>query len=95
MTSMRQAELATPTSSTGRSRPGWRPAIDPERCTGCGWCVASCEPHVLALEAIEWRKRSVLQDALRCTGCSDCAVTCPFHAITMVRASRTELTSRD
>ncbi|MDI3380374.1 4Fe-4S dicluster domain-containing protein [Xenophilus aerolatus] len=74
---------------------GWQPAIDPARCTGCGWCVASCEPHVLALEAVEWRKRSVLQDAARCTGCSDCAVTCPFHAITMVRAPRAGLMPRD
>ncbi|MBS0429761.1 MAG: 4Fe-4S dicluster domain-containing protein [Proteobacteria bacterium] len=92
---MRNAKPAIPTSPTARSRPGWRPAIDPGRCTGCGWCVASCEPHVLALEAFGWRKRSVLQDAAPCTGCSDCALTCPFHAITMVRASRTELTPRD
>lgn len=92
---MHQGKLATPTSSTPRVRPGWEPAIDPDRCTGCGWCVAACAPHVLALEASEWRKRSRLQDATRCTGCSDCAVTCPFHAITMVRASRTDLTPRD
>ncbi|HQD16194.1 MAG TPA: 4Fe-4S binding protein, partial [Ottowia sp.] len=24
------------------------PRIDPARCTGCGWCVAVCEPHVLS-----------------------------------------------
>lgn len=25
------------------------PAIDPVRCTGCGWCVGVCPPHVLSL----------------------------------------------
>ncbi|MBH2019830.1 MAG: 4Fe-4S binding protein [Burkholderiales bacterium] len=23
------------------------PAINPAHCTGCGWCVAVCPPHVL------------------------------------------------
>ena len=64
-------------------RPGWLPAIDADRCTGCGWCVAVCESHVLALETVHWRKRSGLLDAAACTGCSLCAVRCPFHAITM------------
>lgn len=26
------------------------PVIDPARCTGCGWCVAVCPPHVLSLQ---------------------------------------------
>lgn len=64
-------------------RPGWRPDIDPARCTGCGRCVAVCEPHVLSLEVDHWRKHATLDDPGRCTGCSDCAVICPFHAITM------------
>ena len=41
------------------------------------------------------REKPTFVDWAACTGCSDCAVTCPFHAITMVRASRTKLTSRD
>ena len=24
------------------------PEINPDRCTGCGWCVAVCPPHVLS-----------------------------------------------
>ncbi|MGJ7611311.1 MULTISPECIES: ATP-binding protein [unclassified Variovorax] len=64
-------------------RPGWRPDVNTARCTGCGWCVAACDLHLLSLEATGWRKSSVLHHADQCTGCSDCAVTCPFHVITM------------
>ncbi|WP_440106037.1 ATP-binding protein [Acidovorax sp. BL-A-41-H1] len=65
------------------------PRIDPARCTGCGWCVAVCGPHVLSLQVLgegRWGpKRSQLHDAGGCTGCALCAMRCPFHAISMVR----------
>ncbi len=76
------------------------PAIDPARCTGCGWCVAVCAPHVLSLQVLAqaqgtgiepsaWGpKRSHLDDAAGCTGCALCAVRCPFDAIAMVRTGR-------
>ena len=74
------------------------PAIDTARCTGCGWCVAACPPHVLSLQvqaptppqggAPGWGpKRSQLHDAGDCTGCAKCAVRCPFDAIRMVRTA--------
>jgi MinD superfamily P-loop ATPase len=59
------------------------PKIDTERCTGCGRCVATCEPRLLSLEVVRWKKFSVLHELDRCTGCSLCAVSCPFHAIAM------------
>ena len=63
------------------------PDIDPGRCTGCGRCVAACEPRVLSLETgPDWRKTAVLHDRDACTGCSLCAHRGPFDAITM-RAS--------
>jgi ferredoxin len=62
------------------------PDIDPARCTGCGWCVAACPPHVLSLEPTGWTKKSVLHDPAGCTGCAKCAVRCPFDAITMRKA---------
>jgi ferredoxin len=68
------------------ARPGWLPIVDPARCTGCGWCVAACDLHLLSLEVVQWRKTSTLHDADQCTGCSDCAVTCPFRAISMHKA---------
>ncbi|MDM0047665.1 4Fe-4S dicluster domain-containing protein [Variovorax sp. J22R115] len=70
----------------GRSaRPGWQPDVDAARCTGCGWCVAACDLHLLCLEVVDWKKYSTLAAADLCTGCSDCAVKCPFHAISMRR----------
>lgn len=68
-----------------RCPPKALPAIDPERCTGCGWCVAVCAPHVLSLQTQGWEKRSHLDDAAACTGCALCAVRCPFGAIAMQR----------
>ncbi|MEW6479962.1 ATP-binding protein [Hydrogenophaga sp.] len=62
------------------------PVIDPTRCTGCGWCVGVCPPHVLSLQAAPgWQKKSTLHDADGCTGCALCAVRCPFDAIAMRR----------
>jgi len=65
------------------SRPVPKPDIDTARCTGCGWCVPTCDLHLLSLERQGWEKFSVLSDAEACTGCSKCAVRCPFGAITM------------
>ncbi len=70
-------------------RPAVRlPLVDSERCTGCGRCVAACDPRVLSLETMpDWRKSAVLHQADGCTGCSLCALRCPFDAITMRRPS--------
>lgn len=67
------------------------PQIDLQRCTGCGWCVGVCPPHVLSLQALDTApgapKRSTLHDAPACTGCALCALRCPFDAIRMVRSA--------
>lgn len=63
----------------------WLPRIDTPRCTGCGWCVAACPPHVLSLQVDGWRKHSVLHDEPGCTGCRKCERRCPFGVISMVR----------
>lgn len=84
---MSRPELPVPAEAPGRPqglrRSGRLPDIDPQRCTGCGRCVAACEPHVLSLELVRWKKSAVLHAPDRCTGCSLCAVKCPFHAIAM------------
>jgi ferredoxin len=59
------------------------PTIDAARCSGCGRCIAACQPGLIAFERRGWRKISVLQDEERCTGCSKCDAMCPIGAITM------------
>jgi ferredoxin len=82
----RQRQLAgRPTIRPMTPAPKALPAIDPARCTGCGWCVGACPPHVLSLETLDGKKTSTLHEAPACTGCAKCAVVCPFGAITMVR----------
>lgn len=66
------------------------PAIDPARCTGCGWCVAVCAPHVLDLQVTGFQKHSRLHSPQDCTGCALCALRCPFDAITMRRRDRVD-----
>ena len=61
------------------------PVVNATRCTGCGWCVGVCAPHVLSLETAQGRKTSTLHDAAGCTGCALCALRCPFDAIQMQR----------
>ena len=62
------------------------PDIALDRCTGCGRCVAACDPRVLSLETMpDWRKGAVLHARDDCTGCSLCELRCPFQAITMQR----------
>jgi ferredoxin len=84
---MNSVDSTDPAESPGRPqklrRLGRLPDIDTQRCTGCGQCVAACDPHLLSLEVVRWKKFSVLHEPERCTGCSLCAVKCPFDAITM------------
>ena len=66
------------------------PKVDTVRCTGCGWCVAACPPHVLSLQTDGWRKHAVLHDAQDCTGCRKCERKCLFGVIAMVRKGQAQ-----
>jgi dihydroorotate dehydrogenase subfamily 1 len=59
--------------------PMW-PSIDPEKCTGCGFCVRPAHCEALALVD----KVSTLVRPEECTECSVCYWLCPHDAITMV-----------
>lgn len=66
------------------------PKVDTVRCTGCGWCVAACPPHVLSLQTDGLRKQAVLHDLQGCTGCRKCERKCPFGVIAMVRKGQAQ-----
>ena len=53
--------------------------IDPERCSGCKMCIASCPYEAIEFDAE--KKASVVQEAL-CKGCGTCVATCPSGVAT-------------
>jgi len=52
------------------------PAIDPERCTGCGLCVSTCPAYTLSLVG---QKATVTGH--KCIGCAHCEAVCPEGAV--------------
>lgn len=57
------------------------PEIDPDRCTGCGRCVAACRERCITLEVSGYRKYALLVRPRHCTGCGACVVACPVRAL--------------
>ncbi len=52
-----------------------RIGVEPERCSGCGHCVAVCAEKALRLED------TIRLDPARCLGCAACARVCPEKAL--------------
>lgn len=52
---------------------------DPEKCTGCGMCLAVCPHRVFraAGDTVEIREKDA------CMECGACAKNCPFEAISV------------
>jgi len=66
-------------------------AIDVEECKGCGLCVKSCTPGVLALAPYlnRYGYHPALYAGHGCTGCGLCFYACPEPgAITVYRRAK-------
>ena len=57
-----------------------RPIAMPEKCKGCGECVASCPQHTIALSMKNGKKIARIRHA-DCIRCYCCQELCPFEAI--------------
>ena len=76
----------------------FQPAIDEQRCTGCGRCVRACPVQAISLVARQGARRSGVDeaaaplasqiDADRCIGCGVCVGACREDSVTMVRRPR-------
>ncbi len=67
------------------------PEIDPDKCTGCGFCVRPGHCQVLELHA----GRAVVARPEECTACSVCYWLCPHGAIHMCRADAVAAQSKE
>jgi thioredoxin reductase/NAD-dependent dihydropyrimidine dehydrogenase PreA subunit len=65
------------------------PVIDPNRCLGCGSCVAACpeQPHHTVLGLIDGKAQLV--SPTDCIGHGACKIACPMDAITLVFGTET------
>lgn len=63
-------------------------AIDQNRCSGCGNCLAACKFQLLSFVTRNWTKTSVPHDIERCTACGECARRCPIGAISVAERRR-------
>jgi MinD superfamily P-loop ATPase len=60
--------------------------IDPEMCTGCGYCAMFC-----VMACIHQQENGIWEvDKDHCIGCRSCKVNCPYGAVTMLQPKQEE-----
>ena len=57
----------------------WLPLIDRLICTGCGDCVAACQPQAIAMV----NAKAVVVRPEGCSYCAGCEAVCPVGAIAL------------
>ena len=57
------------------------PAIDEDKCIGCGLCEELCSAGAMAMVNVEGKKRVEVNAS--CNGCGICGASCPQRAITI------------
>lgn len=60
-----------------------RPKINPDKCNGCGGCVALCPPGALKM-VDEANIRKIELSLANCIFCGRCREVCPENAITLL-----------
>jgi 2-oxoglutarate ferredoxin oxidoreductase subunit delta len=83
-------ETTSPTTAPAEGAPKrkknrGRVAIDPERCKGCGYCVAFCPTGVLVMSQkfnAKGYHYPEVADLDKCSGCDLCGMYCPDFAVT-------------
>jgi ferredoxin len=64
---------------------------DPERCSGCGRCVAACPEKLYTLEITNYRKHAINRNPAKCILCGKCVTACPLGIIEQSGLHRTPL----
>ncbi len=69
------------TTPTPKRFPAVPPTVLDRKCTGCGACVAACQPDAIHLELLEDGRKRAQVNAELCRLHGDCLVACPHEAL--------------
>lgn len=53
----------------------------PEKCSGCGRCVAACPERLYTLEPLGFRKLAINLSPEKCSSCGKCTLACPLQLL--------------